>query len=103
MKTYISILIAIAFSFYSCGVEDKLTDATGVFEATEIIVSSEANGKILTFNIQEGEKLEEGQAYGLIDSTQLHLNKMQLEATKITVESTRPDVQAQIEATQREI
>jgi len=103
MKTYILILIAIAFSFYSCGEEEKLTDATGVFEATEIIVSSEANGKILTFNIQEGDKLEESQIIGLIDSTQLYLNKLQLEATKITVESNRPDVQAQIEATEREI
>jgi len=103
MKTYIYILLLLSVSLLSCGDEERLTDATGVFEATEIIVSAEANGKIMEFNIQEGEDLKENEIIGSIDSTQLHFNKLQLEANKITVESNRPDIKAQIEATEREI
>ena len=103
MKTYFSILVIFSLFLFSCAEEERLTDATGVFEATEIIVSSEANGKILNLHIQEGDNLQANQIIGLIDSTQLHFSKLQLEATKITVESSRPDVRAQIEATEREI
>lgn len=103
MKTYISIFLVLTTMFFSCGEEERLTDADGVFEATEIIVSAESNGKILTFNVQEGDKLNQSQAIGLIDSTQLHFNLLKLEANKITVQSGRPDTKAQIEATEREI
>lgn len=103
MKTNIYILVLLTISLISCGDEERLTDATGVFEATEIIISAEANGKIMEFNIQEGEDLQKGEIIGFIDSSQLHFNKLQLEANKITVESNRPDIKAQIEATEREI
>jgi HlyD family secretion protein len=103
MKTLIYILSSFSLVLFSCTEEESLTDATGVFEATEIIVSGEANGKIRAFNVQEGDLLTQNQIVGLIDSTQLHLKKQQMEATKITVESSRPDIAAQIEATEREI
>lgn len=98
----IAVLIFSAYLF-SCNEEERLTDATGVFEATEIIVSAESNGKILVFNIQEGDLIEQSQIVGLIDSTQLYFTKLQMQANKATVESSRPNTKAQIEATQREI
>jgi hypothetical protein len=39
----------------ACGNTDNDFDASGTFEATEILVSSEANGKIMELNIEEGE------------------------------------------------
>lgn len=56
-------------------------DATGVFEATETIISSESNGKILTFNIEEGSVLTAGQQVGTIDCLNLGLQKAQVEAS----------------------
>ena len=103
MKNTFLTLITLSAFIISCAEEERLTDATGVFEATEVIVSAEANGKILRFEVQEGDDLTADQVVGLIDSTQLYLNKLQLEASKVVVESGRPDVQAQIEATEREI
>jgi len=88
---------------FSCGEEERLTDASGVFEATEIIVSSEANGKILDLNIEEGDDLKKDVILGLIDSTQLYFNFLQLKANQITVQSNRPDMNAQIDATEKEI
>lgn len=103
MKTYISILAAFSIILSSCSEEERLIDASGVFEATEIIVSAEANGKLLAFDIQEGDNLTKDQIVGLVDSTQLHFSKLQLVANKITVKANRPDVRVQIEATEREI
>ena len=89
--------------FLACGNDESATDATGVFESTEIIVSAEANGKILSLDIDEGDEVKMNQVIGLIDSTQLHFNRLQLEASKVTVASGKPNMQAQIEATEREI
>lgn len=108
MKTYIMkypiyLLVFFTTFLFGCGNDGSTTDATGVFESTEIIVSSEAIGKILALDISEGDKVSKDQVVGLIDSTQLHFSRLQLEASKVTVASGKPDVQAQIEATQREI
>ena len=56
---------------FSCSKGKGDYDATGSFEATEIIVSSQANGRILELGLNEGDQLEQGQEVGLIDSTQL--------------------------------
>ena len=40
----------------ACGNTDNDFDASGTFEATEILVSSEANGKIMELNIEEGDR-----------------------------------------------
>ncbi|MDR0370966.1 MAG: HlyD family efflux transporter periplasmic adaptor subunit [Prevotellaceae bacterium] len=64
-------------------------DATGTFDASEIIVSSEVAGLILSFEAEEGTKLTKGALIATIDSTQYYLQKQQLlqniEATKANV------------------
>lgn len=103
MNTRISTLIIMATLLFSCTKEERLTDATGVFEATEIIVSAEANGKILSLNLNEGDELQENQLVGLIDSTQLYFTKLQLQANRVTVQANKPNTKTQIEAIKREI
>ena len=69
-------LIATALlSLAACNRGDGDFDATGTFEATEILVSSEANGKIMELNIEEGDRLDAGALVGYVDSTQLYLKK----------------------------
>ena len=54
-------LIATALlSLAACNRGNGDFDATGTFEATEILVSSEANGKIMELNIEEGDRLDAG-------------------------------------------
>jgi HlyD family secretion protein len=103
MKAHILLIAPLALLFFSCSEEERITDAAGVFEATEIIVSAEATGKILDLNISEGDRLQANQQIGLIDSTQLHLKKMQLIASKKAIAAGRPDIKAQIDATEQEI
>ena len=78
-------------------------DATGTFEATEVIVSAEASGRLLSFDIEEGTTLKDGQEVGIIDTVQLYLKKLQLEASVKSVEGQRPDILKQVAATQEQI
>lgn len=97
-------LIATALlSLAACNRGDGDFDATGTFEATEILVSSEANGKIMELNIEEGDRLDAGALVGYVDSTQLYLKKMQLSAGLRSVDICKPDIRKQIAALKQQI
>lgn len=87
----------------ACGSPTPTYDATGTFEATEVIVSSEAAGKLLQLTVEEGTQLKAGEEVGLVDTVQLYLKKLQLEASMKSVESQRPDLAKQIAATKQQI
>lgn len=84
--------------------EEKQFDATGTFEsANEIIVSGETNGKIMELHLQEGDKVNAGQILGYIDTTQLHLTKLQLQKNSTSLQINKPDIEKQIAALQEQI
>ena len=78
-------------------------DATGTFEATEVTVSAEASGRILAFDVNEGDRIAQGQTVGTIDTVQLYLQKMQLERQIASVRSNRPDISKQVTALREQI
>jgi HlyD family secretion protein len=77
---YLIVLLLSVFFGYSCQHKNGNADAYGVFEATEITVSSENNGKILFFDAEEGKIYQKGDLLGCIDTMQLYLQMMQLES-----------------------
>lgn len=87
----------------ACGRGNGKFDATGAFESTEVIVSSEANGKIMELNLEEGDRLEAGALLGYVDTMQLYLRKRQLEAGLRSVDIRKPDVRKQIAALEQQI
>ncbi len=95
--------LSLSFLLLSCGNSNEAYDATGSFEATEIIVSSQANGRILTLDVEEGELLQTGQIVGQIDSTQLYLQKMSLLSNARGVRAQQPDISKQTAALQDQI
>jgi HlyD family secretion protein len=99
----LSILIIAALFFSSCGGYIDKFDATGAFEATEVVVSSEANGKIMELNIKEGEVVEAGKNLGYVDSAQLYLKKMQLGAGMKAIDMRKPDIRKQIAVLEQQI
>ena len=86
----------------SCGTEAEF-DAQGTFEATEVVVSSEATGRILNFEVEEGMAVEANQMVGVIDSVQLHLQRKQLVAQQSALLGSRPDVKKQVAALREQI
>ncbi|MBN2214792.1 MAG: HlyD family efflux transporter periplasmic adaptor subunit [Bacteroidales bacterium] len=79
MKTIILILAA-AVIFTGCSKKSGQADAFGTFEATEVTVSSETNGRILRFDVTEGSEIEKGTEIALIDTTLFHLQKAEINA-----------------------
>jgi HlyD family secretion protein len=95
--TFILTIALCQFSilFSSCRNNTNNYDASGTFEATETVVSAEANGVIEAFNIQEGQTLDSGIYIGFIDTTQMYLKKKQLEAQVKAMGYKLPDISAQ--------
>ena len=85
--------------FSACGNGAPKYDATGTFETTEVLVSAEASGRLLYFDIEEGMLL----TAGVVDTVQLYLKKLQLEASLKSVEEQRPDILKQVAATKEQI
>lgn len=100
--TYSSLLV-LALAMTACGKGNKVYDASGVFESTEMTVSAEGNGKIMSLDLQEGDRLEAGAVVGCIDTVQLYLSKIQLEASRRAVGSGRLNISRQIAALESQI
>ncbi len=99
----IAIALATAAIVASC-TDTKDYDATGTFEpASEVTVSSEATGKIVSLTVNEGDNLKEGDLVGCIDTTQLYLNKLQLQRSASSVLRNRPNISSQVAALQEQI
>jgi HlyD family secretion protein len=101
MKKIIIALIMVGLT--ACNSTEDKADGYGNFEATEVTISAEANGKIEFLNIKEGVALEPNAAIGLIDTIQLYLNKEQLLAVKTTVFSKSKNVRSQTTILQEQL
>jgi HlyD family secretion protein len=101
MKPQYLIFTLLPLFLLSCQEEENGADAYGNFEATEIWVPAEANGKILQLEVEEGEELQADQWVGLIDTTNLHLQRMQLLASMGSVrqktQTADPEVEVLLE------
>jgi len=80
----------------ACSNNGDRADAYGNFESNEVTISAEANGKLLSFDVKDGAILTAGQDVGLIDTTQLFIQKRRLEASISTVRSKTMDVGSEV-------
>ncbi len=97
------LFVPLVVLLFSCSSKNSDYDATGMFEATEVTVSAEQSGKLLFFDITEGDSLTALQQVGLIDTVQLYLRAQQLGATKMSYASQRPDIEKQLASTKQEL
>ncbi|HEX5742335.1 MAG TPA: HlyD family efflux transporter periplasmic adaptor subunit [Flavobacteriaceae bacterium] len=88
--------IIIANLMISCKKANDKADGYGNFEATEITISAENNGKLQNFNIAEGQYLKKNDLVGNIDTLTLILKKEQLIANKEAVFSKITNIAAAI-------
>lgn len=102
LRSY-KILLAGLIILGACTNGDNEFDSTGNFEAEEVIVSSEASGKILQFNVEEGQMLKKGEIVGFIDTLQLHLKKKQLKSSVNAVLARQPNASTQLATIQEQL
>lgn len=90
---YIPVLILL---LSSCNSNKDLADGYGNFEAVETTISAEGNGKLMKFDVTEGQQLKKNTVVGYIDTIQLSLKKEQLKASKKVIASKSKGVLSQI-------
>ena len=98
MKYYNHIigLSIVATTLFSCSDSNGKADGYGNFEATEITVSAENNGKLMQFEVSEGDQLMKDKFIGYIDTIPLALKREQLEVSKAVISSKSKGVLSQI-------
>lgn len=92
----------IALMAVSCQSSNEY-DATGIFEATTVTVASETSGKILMFDIAEGDSVRAGQHVATVDTTLLTLQYSQIGSQQASAENSSPDIAAQAASLRTEI
>lgn len=80
MKKLTFIIFAASIAILSCGRKTTEADAYGSFEATEVVVSAETPGRILSYDLTEGSSVAKGQTIAVIDTTLFILQRSELEA-----------------------
>jgi HlyD family secretion protein len=92
-RTITALLITI---LTACNRNGNKFDASGTFEADEVIVSASANGKILSLGIDEGSAIAKDSVVGLVDPTDLNLQKQQVQASIEALNEKTSDATPQI-------
>ena len=100
-KLLLAVTTAILFS--ACGKNAQDMDASGVFEATEVIVSAKMGGEIKCLQIEEGQTLDADVSVGYIDTVQLALKKEQLLATLSATDSRKLNESRQLASLRQQI
>lgn len=97
MKQYLlPVWILVAGLFAACNGKDSISDATGTFEVDEVIVSSELTGKILSFNVQEGDSISKDKVVGVVDAENISLQKEQVQASIEALSQRTADLAPQV-------
>jgi len=94
---YTAIIFFLSIVLIGCNSNIEKSDAFGNFEAETVIVSAETQGKIVQLNIEKGQIIEAGFESAIIDTTQIKIKLLQLEAQKIAVSSRRASIRSQID------
>ena len=87
----------------ACSGNKNEYDASGNFEADEVIVSAQQNGELLLFSVKDGDQIREGAVVGQIDVTIPRLQKEQAEASIATLQEKTGSTSEQTELTRRQL
>lgn len=101
-KSFIFTVAGISF-LSACSSNQLKHDAAGIFEADEVIVSSELGGKILQFKVNEGDLLKKDSVIAIIDALPVSLQQAQLEASVKALSEKTQNVEPQIKLLQNQI
>jgi HlyD family secretion protein len=96
MKTPLLLFATLAL-IGACKNQQPSFDATGTFEADEVIVSSEIAGRILHMDLEEGDQLKKDSITVVIDAGNLALQKEQVEASIRSLREKTYDVNPQLQ------
>ena len=102
-RKFIFFSLIMALSITACNRTKNNFDASGTFEADEVIVSASSSGKILALNIDEGSAIAKDSIVGLVDPTDLSLQKQQVQASIQALNEKTMDVTPQVKMLENQL
>jgi len=102
-RKFISFSLIMAVAITACNRDKNNFDASGTFEADEVIVSASSSGKILALNIDEGSAIAEDSIVGQVDPTDLFLQKQQVQASIQALNEKTLDVTPQVKMLENQL
>jgi HlyD family secretion protein len=96
-------LITAAISIAGCAGKTEKFDASGTFEADEVVVSSELPGKLIRFSVEEGAQLAKDSVVGAVDAINLGLQQEQVQASIGTLGEKTVTAAPQVELLQSQL
>lgn len=103
MKHRIIFALLITTLFAACNADKKDYDASGNFEADEVIVSAQQNGELLSFAVAEGDTLRKDAVVGKIDVAGVQFQREQVQATIQSLKEKTTDPRPQLELTKKQL
>ena len=101
MRTNIPVLLLMIL-LAACSGNVERSDAYGNFEVNDVMISAEANGKLIVFKPEEGKTLKKGELVAVIDSTDLSLKRKQMKAQLASVSSKIANINSQIDVREQQ-
>jgi HlyD family secretion protein len=100
---HLPVWILLTVLFAACNGTASVSDATGTFEVDEVIVSSELTGKILSFDVKEGDSIPKDKVVGVVDAENLSLQKEQVQASIAALNQKTSDLAPQVKLLQDQL
>ncbi|MFW5644272.1 MAG: HlyD family secretion protein [Bacteroidota bacterium] len=91
-----SFFLGLLLMVSSCGEEEKESFAYGNFESNDLLIPSETSGLIIHLDVNQGDEIRKDSRIALIDTSQYHLQKQQVLASRKAVLATLPQLEAEI-------
>ena len=101
MKKF-AIIVFAGLSLNAC-TQKKDYDASGNFEADEVIVSAQQSGILNSYDVKEGDQLKKGEKVGQIDVKVIELQKQQTEARIAALNEKTISPSDQVELVRRQL
>lgn len=87
----------------ACSNNGIVNDASGTFEADEVVVSSELPGKLLSFTVEEGQIIPKDSVIGIVDAKNISLQQDQVEASIRALNEKTADVNPQVKLLEEQL
>lgn len=103
MKHTFILALVTTMLFAACNADKKDYDASGNFEADEVIVSAQQNGELLSFTVTEGDTLKKDAVVGKIDVAGVEFQREQIQATIHSLTEKTTDPRPQLELIKKQL
>ena len=103
MKHIVFIALIAISVLTACKNGNGNADASGTFEANEVIVSAESSGKLTSFTMEEGQLIAKDSVVGTVDATNISLQKEQVESSIQALGEKTADVSPQVKLLENQL